>query len=745
MNDYAPYSLKRTGLISALLSLCLLTTSLNTYASNCVKVGEVCTQYEGDECVYFEDEYECITDQLEPGLSCHGSELDDFCETLESASNNKDSSLLKCSKPFKANNLTLIKEGRTPEVSLPTFFAPTGCRILSSECIDSEGRHWRDPLTHETTFLTPSCWRMRYELACSVKPDSNQQCNRLVNQGCTLSSTPICTQRDISGKCVEQTSEWICPKDSAVTDQEAGTTITGEIEVPTGQTIYDDKSCLQLEMHLHNLGYRCQKSEHTNATGNLVYRYDCEKVPDQVAKKTMDEFVALNRCQPDLVNSGTYTCWKAKEDNPLSWPNGSEVLESYTVPNYREVDTCNNVNDLFCKALTEKCIVSGGTRFINGRPKTQGCFGKRYTYQCNQRQNQDCDALEKDEHCQFVEKTCPKDDPNCTRPVSHYVCSSPVPSMTIGNACDDQVCINGICHDIQKRSGTELFSSVVQLEIARQASIYADQDNMTFFNGQVLRCKNRAGVTSCCKAKVSTQSSNAALGRALTFGYGITKEIVRYVGSPYVYDALMWSPKTEKILHWMYGDAPNGMYSPSFSYWGLTLKYVPNQGFSFNFSPSNFVFSAATEAYGKWAGCSYEDQRLAIAKSRGLCTYIGEECTSKLSGFGCVETQEVYVCYNSKLARILNEQGRRQLGKPIGTVDDINPKGFSYQELSLLDFQSIDFTEFINDIVENIKTSSTESIQNIEARAMERIEKMIRGELSRRAPLDRPSIVGAQP
>ena len=57
-----------------------------------------------------------------------------------------------------------------------------------------------------------------------------------------------------------------------------------------------------------------------------------------------------------------------------------------------------------------------------------------------------------------------------------------------------------------------------------------------------------------------------------------------------------------------------------------------------------------------------------MAKGERLCVYIGTQCSKHTPGLGCTEREERYVCFNSRLARILNQEGRRQLGRGWGTA-----------------------------------------------------------------------------
>jgi conjugal transfer mating pair stabilization protein TraN len=59
----------------------------------------------------------------------------------------------------------------------------------------------------------------------------------------------------------------------------------------------------------------------------------------------------------------------------------------------------------------------------------------------------------------------------------------------------------------------------------------------------------------------------------------------------------------------------------------------------------------------------------------------------------CLEKKERHCCFNSKLARIINRQGRVQLGLPLNSCG-----GFNQAQLQALDFSRMDLSEFIADI-----------------------------------------------
>lgn len=91
-------------------------------------------------------------------------------------------------------------------------------------------------------------------------------------------------------------------------------------------------------------------------------------------------------------------------------------------------------------------------------------------------------------------------------------------------------------------------------------------------------------------------------------------------------------------------------------------------------------------------GCSSEERLLHERDAQGLCAYVGTYCSSKFLGI-CLVKRKVYCCFESKLSRILQEQGRLQLNKPWGDPKTEQCLGFSIQEFAQLDLSRMDFSE----------------------------------------------------
>ena len=125
------------------------------------------------------------------------------------------------------------------------------------------------------------------------------------------------------------------------------------------------------------------------------------------------------------------------------------------------------------------------------------------------------------------------------------------------------------------------------------------------------------------------------------------------------------------------------------------------------------VIAVAMHFVMKWLmqSCDQDEIMTAAYDDLGLCHYIDKECTTH-SIFGCLQKTKMYCCFNSKLARIVHEQGRQQLtnfgAEGWGDFDDPNCRGFTPEELQMIDFSQIDFSEWYDDIA----TKTQNEIQN---------------------------------
>lgn len=92
------------------------------------------------------------------------------------------------------------------------------------------------------------------------------------------------------------------------------------------------------------------------------------------------------------------------------------------------------------------------------------------------------------------------------------------------------------------------------------------------------------------------------------------------------------------------------------------------------------------------AHCRDEDKALGRAKLDYKVHYLGKYCSKKELGI-CIEHKRTYCVFNSKLARIIHEEGRlRQINQgALGTAKYPNCGGLTPEELQRIDMGKIDF------------------------------------------------------
>lgn len=99
------------------------------------------------------------------------------------------------------------------------------------------------------------------------------------------------------------------------------------------------------------------------------------------------------------------------------------------------------------------------------------------------------------------------------------------------------------------------------------------------------------------------------------------------------------------------------------------------------------------------SGCPASALKLAQARQAAQAVYIGTFCSNK-SFFGvCLLSTESWCAFPSKLARIIQQQGRAQLGIGWGSAQGPDCRGFTPTEMQQMDFSKMDLSEFYADIM----------------------------------------------
>lgn len=126
-----------------------------------------------------------------------------------------------------------------------------------------------------------------------------------------------------------------------------------------------------------------------------------------------------------------------------------------------------------------------------------------------------------------------------------------------------------------------------------------------------------------------------------------------------------------------------------------------------NCTTSKYGYENCCKASAGWmtsfgGKCKEEEKQLAEDRQNGLCVEVGKFCARKkigLVGFKCLQQKTAFCCFPSRLSRLIQEQGRRQLslkgerGLGWGPAEEPNCKGFTVEHLSKINFEKIDTRE----------------------------------------------------
>lgn len=114
--------------------------------------------------------------------------------------------------------------------------------------------------------------------------------------------------------------------------------------------------------------------------------------------------------------------------------------------------------------------------------------------------------------------------------------------------------------------------------------------------------------------------------------------------------------------------------------------------------------------------CKDSEKKLGKARESNLVVATGKYCAKRKKwpgGSVCTDEHETFCVFQSKLARMVQEQGRRnQLGIGFGKGKHSNCTGLTPEQLSLIDFRAIDFTEFYDEIKNKQKNPDMEKTAN---------------------------------
>ena len=100
----------------------------------------------------------------------------------------------------------------------------------------------------------------------------------------------------------------------------------------------------------------------------------------------------------------------------------------------------------------------------------------------------------------------------------------------------------------------------------------------------------------------------------------------------------------------------------------------------------------------KIAGCSDEEKELSTQRQHSLCHQVGTFCAEEIPLTGvCLREKTTFCCFSSKLTKLVQEQGRAQIGKGWGEAKSPDCTGFTKEDLARIDFSRLDLSEAFAD------------------------------------------------
>lgn len=380
-------------------------------------------------------------------------------------------------------------------------------------------------------------------------------------------------------------------------------------------------------------------------------------------------------------------------------------------------DQCPNLEADGRCAVTgaARCVDGPATKQVDGAPVTRACWRYETVLSCQSGAATDeCAALAAS-GCTPAGTSCQQVNPAtgvCEVTENRYTCPvAPGSRVTANNCPTDVFCVAGSCFSTTYTNDADFARSMSFLEAAREAGVYLDTDRLQVFSGEANRCRDRL-LKNCCYADSA--------------GAGMTNQSMFGVGSRLVFDVLMNAGNREFLYYGMQALLMGGGFSGSFTTYGVTVAVngtalpagssvlYAGESVVVAFDPWSLAIAVVIYIVMSMMSCDEEEGKLAMKEGAKLCHSVGTYCSSCIRVLGkcvsCITHTTAKCCFNSVLARIVNEQGRQQVGKGWGTGEAPDCSGFTIAQLQSLDFARMDLTEFYASIVPNLPDAS--AIQN---------------------------------
>lgn len=398
-----------------------------------------------------------------------------------------------------------------------------------------------------------------------------------------------------------------------------------------------------------------------------------------------------------------------------------EFSDEWVQEESRDIAIFNNEKEEVCEqASPEECLLDGEFTTQDGYKKL-GCRKKQTKYRCTQNEFTDyCASLKKVEACSKFSSNCKRRDNsgNCEEIEDRYSCGnleyySPKTNNLLINY-PYSVSFGDIYNPLPCASSDNMQHCDIISNVTGNQSCYlgsSKSDCNTYDEDSSCTLQNDKCFNDQCTHKEKTY-------------HCLTDEEIPA-------ESLICSQQ-QYCLEESCADSLDYEVGTSLPRVLTYLKALEEIGESNNKDPANInIFTGKSgqcekDVFGAnncckdsgWGssvgigGCSYEEENLGLQKQKKFCIYVGSYCSEKEKlTKTCLKKAQSYCCFNSKLSRIIQEQGRPLLGIDFGSPQNPQCRGFTAEELQSLDFTKIDFTEYTSEITLDMKEISREDLE----------------------------------
>jgi conjugal transfer mating pair stabilization protein TraN len=385
------------------------------------------------------------------------------------------------------------------------------------------------------------------------------------------------------------------------------------------------------------------------------------------------------------------------------------------VPNSK---TCVDSTPCKTAATGEQVCLAGFAAGTGGFNVPQTCWQYSYQYACAGDVQDTCGSYENNPACSVVGSTCQdtqQPSGTCDSWNFTYSCQTSAAQTTQQVVCTNGLFNSSLFPTPTNTSNTFATGAIAQ-EILREAQVYSNAGTEIFQGEQETCRKGYAGLQNCCKTTSGGESNSVVA----TLAMGAAAGVVKYYGSEvidwasmYMYDAMydngLWTAAMNMFIQTEYAYGTTVVSQTAASGFGIgaygftystvntagqgvmgadTMLFGDSADGFLMFNPYTLVIALVIMYLESLTQCSQEEQLLSMHRGSDLSVYVSESCTSSFLGV-CLGYTDTYCSFNSVLAKIINQQGKVQLGLPFAGCS-----GFTLAQLGQLNFSTMNFSEF---------------------------------------------------